>query len=93
MLKLNANDIGNESRRIMRNVTFTNTNGNTVFIKVYTVLFFKVSGGLVERKHWCQGEKNPKTNIKGIDVRLKGRRQSSWKEPFWCSFYTSSNIV
>lgn len=49
--------MGDENRRIMQNVTFMSTKGITVIILVYTVKFFKVSGCLVERKHWASRRK------------------------------------
>lgn len=54
-----------ESGSIMQNVMFTSTKSSTVFIPVYTVRFFKVSGGLVERKHWASRRKN----MKGVEAR------------------------
>lgn len=57
--------MGDENRRIMQNVTFTSIKGITVFIPVYTVKFFKVSGGLEERKHWASRRKI----MKGFEAR------------------------
>lgn len=57
--------MGDENRRIKLNVTFMSTKGITVIIAVYTVRFFKVSGGLVERKHWASRRKS----MKGIKLR------------------------